>query len=448
MCQPSASRSKRYVYLSTYQEERLDKHGSRLYNLRNLNIPQKVSKVVDDIITDAVDWAMQAPLRARLSDLPAVDMKEILQQRMFKDNSYEAHDDHKNLLWADRPLSGPGLVYKKLDLDEARRKKRMKHNLPRTPSGGALSSSKSAASTPQSMAWTTYDTRYESAGFDTNHVISPTDYLKNDILFLTNRHDSPSHRREVKKHMRILSVVRIKAFSRYGYDYLSEIVLRRADFPEHKIAKKDFKNLYPSDFKDLNLLLLALDAPAGGGGEVDVEVETQKEFLYLIQVLVIIMSLIGVVFKHPFQSNSLQLDNDDLKQIDADDLEEIDLKWQMAMLTMRARRFLQRTGRNLRANRTISVGLIGPRWNATTAIEECDGVGSYDWSFQADEEPTNYALMAFISSNSSGCLGSDSENENVLEEDINLLKLDVMLKDNALVELRKKFKTAEKKEMS
>nr|GEX94137.1 hypothetical protein [Tanacetum cinerariifolium] len=43
------------------------------------------------------------------------------------------------------------------------------------------------------------------------------------------------------------------------------------------------------------------------------------------------------------QSNSSQLDNDDLKQIDDDDLEEIDLKWQMAMLTMRARRFLQRT---------------------------------------------------------------------------------------------------------
>nr|GFD30892.1 ribonuclease H-like domain-containing protein [Tanacetum cinerariifolium] len=40
------------------------------------------------------------------------------------------------------------------------------------------------------------------------------------------------------------------------------------------------------------------------------------------------------------QSNSLQLDNDDLKQIDADDLEEMDLKWQMAMLTVRARRFL------------------------------------------------------------------------------------------------------------
>nr|GEW86224.1 ribonuclease H-like domain, reverse transcriptase, RNA-dependent DNA polymerase [Tanacetum cinerariifolium] len=38
------------------------------------------------------------------------------------------------------------------------------------------------------------------------------------------------------------------------------------------------------------------------------------------------------------QSNSPQSDNDDLKQIDPDDLEEMDLKWQMAMLTMRARR--------------------------------------------------------------------------------------------------------------
>nr|GEU38623.1 putative ribonuclease H-like domain-containing protein [Tanacetum cinerariifolium] len=35
---------------------------------------------------------------------------------------------------------------------------------------------------------------------------------------------------------------------------------------------------------------------------------------------------------------------------------EMDLKWQMAMLTMRARRFLQRTGKNLGANGTTSIG--------------------------------------------------------------------------------------------
>ncbi|GJW36178.1 hypothetical protein Tco_0059098 [Tanacetum coccineum] len=74
--------------------------------------------------------------------------------------------------------------------------------------------------------------------------------------FYIDRHDSLSRRREVRTHMQILNVIRIKAYSRYGYDYLSEIVLQRADFQEYMIAKKDFKNLYPSDFEDLNLLLL------------------------------------------------------------------------------------------------------------------------------------------------------------------------------------------------
>nr|GEW67091.1 ribonuclease H-like domain-containing protein [Tanacetum cinerariifolium] len=56
------------------------------------------------------------------------------------------------------------------------------------------------------------------------------------------------------------------------------------------------------------------------------------------------------------QSSSPQLDNDDLKQIDVDDLEEIDLRWQMAMLTIRARRYLQKTGKNLGANGPTSMG--------------------------------------------------------------------------------------------
>ncbi|GJY62490.1 hypothetical protein Tco_0463147 [Tanacetum coccineum] len=81
-------------------EKRLDKHRTRLYNLENLNIPQKVSKAVDVIVTDAIDWAMQALLRACFSDLPAVDIKEVLQQRMFKDKSYLAYEDHKNLFEA------------------------------------------------------------------------------------------------------------------------------------------------------------------------------------------------------------------------------------------------------------------------------------------------------------------------------------------------------------
>ncbi|GKF07049.1 hypothetical protein Tco_0041273 [Tanacetum coccineum] len=117
-------------------EERLDKHGSQLYKLENLNIPQQVSKAFDEIVTDVVDWAMHAPLRARFRDLPAVDMKKILQQTMFEDKSYEDHEDHKNLSGAlqmslERDYSNQLLV----DLDEARKKKRKRRESPRTLPG-------------------------------------------------------------------------------------------------------------------------------------------------------------------------------------------------------------------------------------------------------------------------------------------------------------------------
>nr|GEW05693.1 ribonuclease H-like domain-containing protein [Tanacetum cinerariifolium] len=57
------------------------------------------------------------------------------------------------------------------------------------------------------------------------------------------------------------------------------------------------------------------------------------------------------------QSNSSQLVNKDLEQIHPDNLEEMDLKWQMAMLTMRARKFLKNTRRkpNLNGNDTVAV---------------------------------------------------------------------------------------------
>nr|GEX28267.1 histone deacetylase 14 [Tanacetum cinerariifolium] len=48
-------------------EERLDSHGSRLYTLEQLDIPQRVSIVVSEVVTDAVDWAMQAPLPLKKS---------------------------------------------------------------------------------------------------------------------------------------------------------------------------------------------------------------------------------------------------------------------------------------------------------------------------------------------------------------------------------------------
>nr|GEZ05812.1 hypothetical protein [Tanacetum cinerariifolium] len=82
--------------------------------------------------------------------------------------------------------------------------------------------------------------------------------------------------------------------------------------------------------------------------------------------------------------------------------------------------------------------------NSNDLVSQCDAVGGCDWCFQADEEPTNYALMAYTSSGTSSSLGSDNKNETLFEEDIRLLKHDVMLRDNALAEHRKKFEKAKK----
>nr|GEW57367.1 hypothetical protein [Tanacetum cinerariifolium] len=74
--------------------------------------------------------------------------------------------------------------------------------------------------------------------------------------FYITRHNAPSDHRAVRSHMKILSVVNIKTFSRYGYTYLKKIDLRRAEYQHYKISKIDFKNRHPNDFKDLYLLHL------------------------------------------------------------------------------------------------------------------------------------------------------------------------------------------------
>nr|GEV71038.1 hypothetical protein [Tanacetum cinerariifolium] len=246
-------------------------------------------------------------------------------------------------------------------------------------------------------------------------------------------------------------------------------------------------------------------------------------------------SLSNAVIYSFFASQSLipQLDNEDLKQIDADDLEEMDLKWQMAMLTMRARKFLQKTRRNLGVNGPTSMGFDmakvecynchrkghfarecrSPKDSRRTTVakpqrrsipvetstsnalvSQCNGIGSYDWSYQAEEEPTNFSLMAFSSSSSnssSNCevltctkayskaysklqtqydtlteqfrksqfdvmsyqTGLESvearllvykKNESALEENMKLLNIEVQIKDNALATLRQKLETTEK----
>ncbi|GJV81910.1 putative ribonuclease H-like domain-containing protein [Tanacetum coccineum] len=113
------------------------------------------------------------------------------------------------------------------------------------------------------------------------------------------------------------------------------------------------------------------------------------------------------------QPNSPQLVHEDLQQIHPDDMEEMDLRWQMAMLIMRARRFLKNTRRKLTVNGNETIGFDKSKVECTTATRGDILLGSVELqeikttrtrkaqegSDQAEEGP-NYALMAFSSSNS------------------------------------------------
>nr|GEW05053.1 putative ribonuclease H-like domain-containing protein [Tanacetum cinerariifolium] len=117
-------------------EQRLDSHGARLYTLEHLDIPHQVSKAVDEVVANTVDWGIHAPLRNCFRDLPEADMKEILHQRMWETNSYKTHEDHMQLYEAlVKSMNRDHSKELAKDLAKARQKKKKRRDSPKTPPG-------------------------------------------------------------------------------------------------------------------------------------------------------------------------------------------------------------------------------------------------------------------------------------------------------------------------
>nr|GFB40878.1 hypothetical protein [Tanacetum cinerariifolium] len=81
-------------------------------------------------------------------------------------------------------------------------------------------------------------------------------------------------------------------------------------------------------------------------------------------------------------------------------------------------------------------------------VSQYDGIGCYDWSYQAEEEPANFALMNIIKiffclESVKTRLGVYKQNESILEENIKLLNITVQARDTTLVTLRQKLNQAE-----
>ncbi|GKC62069.1 hypothetical protein Tco_1089667 [Tanacetum coccineum] len=173
------------------------------------------------------------------------------------------------------------------------------------------------------------------------------------------------------------------------------------------------------------------------------------------------------------QPNNLELANKDLQQLHPDNLEEMDLRWQMAMLTMRARRFLKNTGKRITMNGNESTGFdkskvecynyhkrgyfardyralrnqdnrnressrrsVPVKTTTSNALVSCDGLGGYEWSEQAEEGSTNYALMAYSSSSSDSGVSNDSTCSKSCLETVKVLK-------SQYEQLLKRFKKSE-----
>ncbi|GJX11406.1 hypothetical protein Tco_0201265 [Tanacetum coccineum] len=111
------------------------------------------------------------------------------------------------------------------------------------------------------------------------------------------------------------------------------------------------------------------------------------------------------------QSSCPQLDHEDLEQLDEFDLEEMDLKWQVAMISMRMKKFYKKTGRKLQFDAKELVGFDKTKVECYNCHKTChfarertlkalwtiDGRRVFDWTSHSEEEE-DYALMACNSS--------------------------------------------------
>ncbi|GJS68611.1 ribonuclease H-like domain-containing protein [Tanacetum coccineum] len=158
------------------------------------------------------------------------------------------------------------------------------------------------------------------------------------------------------------------------------------------------------------------------------------------------------------QSNSLQLDNEDLEQIGTDDLKEMDLKWQVAMLTMMVKRFLKKTGRSLNFNGKETVGFDKTKVECYNFhkrghfARECRAPrnqgnrnGDAPRRIVLVETPANALAIQ------DGICGLESlearivvheNNEAVYEEDIAFLKYDIQVKDISIKDLKNQLEEA------
>nr|GEZ96991.1 hypothetical protein [Tanacetum cinerariifolium] len=116
------------------------------------------------------------------------------------------------------------------------------------------------------------------------------------------------------------------------------------------------------------------------------------------------------------QLNIPQLVHEDMEKIHPNNMEEMDLRWQMAMLSMRDKRDCRAIRNKYNKYKESSRRSVHVEISTSTALVLCDGLGGYDWSDQAREGP-NYALMDFLfsSSNSEGNPLMDLQDQGVID---------------------------------